>query len=397
MKIIDVVGGVYGEKCAFPDWNEYFGSAGRAAIGISEYVDQVRLHTIIEPTHARTVRTKFESFGVDLAAQAGTQMIGFDYLHTLSRPEIFPHPLSITQEPSFTVEADTAIYFGMMECTPKVIAETCVYDPQSAADPKRFRETGSAAKRLAVVANARELELMTGKTGDAGAKELLEAEDAEVVIVKKGMHGAGVYERSGSIGSVSAYKSDSVFSVGSGDVFVSAFGLAWALEGYSPVDAARYASKAVAGYVETCSLPFSSIHNSVESHRDPIIPTSKSIYLAGPFRELGQRAIVNEAREFFLANDQEVFSPVHDIGHGPANEVVRRDLEALDASDAVFAILNGSSPGTLFEVGYAVNAGKPVVCVAQNMKENDMKLPVGSGCLVHTDFVSALHQMVWHK
>ena len=58
----------------------------------------------------------------------------------------------------------------------------------------------------------------------------------------------------------------------------------------------------------------------------------------------------------------------------------------------VVAILNDNSPGTVFEVGYAAALGKPVFCIAQNAPKNDLKLPEGTSCTIHKDFVTGLHE-----
>ena len=57
----------------------------------------------------------------------------------------------------FHVKAQVAIQFGMMECSPTVDAEICVFDPQSPNNPSGFRSCGSNAKRLAFIANAEKL------------------------------------------------------------------------------------------------------------------------------------------------------------------------------------------------------------------------------------------------
>lgn len=38
-----IVGGVYVERCIEPPWNEVFGSAGRAAMALSDAVPDLRL------------------------------------------------------------------------------------------------------------------------------------------------------------------------------------------------------------------------------------------------------------------------------------------------------------------------------------------------------------------
>jgi nucleoside 2-deoxyribosyltransferase len=61
----------------------------------------------------------------------------------------------------------------------------------------------------------------------------------------------------------------------------------------------------------------------------------------------------------------------------------------------VLAILNGADVGTVFEVGYAVCRGLPVVVLAQNMRAEDLKMVDGSGCTIVEDLVSAIYHVVW--
>ena len=397
MSQVDVIGGVYGESCAFPFWNEVYGSAGRAAAGLGIHVDNVVLHSVLPPLQQKRLTLFFNAFDVDVEWRDGTQFVGFDYLHCMSDPMISPSLGNIEVVPAFKVKADVAILFGMMECCPKVEAVTCVYDPQSPGSPKRFRETGSTADRLAFVANAQEIRKLTGMEINEGAMGLARSEGAEIVVAKCGLAGARIFDQNGEIGSVPAFVTKNVFTIGSGDVFVAAFTLAWAIRGAHPVEAARYASLAVAEYIETSSLPLLSMDEAQTRNRLPVEVNLGEVYLAGPFRELGQRVTIDEARTLLSGMGLRVFSPVHDIGHGPAHQVVKQDLEALDRCDCVLAILKGSSPGTVFEVGYAIAKGKPVFCVAQNMRENDLKLPSGAGAIIHNDFVSAIHQLAWRK
>lgn len=295
------------------------------------------------------------------------------------------------------MKSEAAVLFGMMECRPTVDADYCFYDPQSPQAPKRFTETGSRAKNLTIIANSREIELLTGKNGDQGAEELLRSENAQTVIRKAGLDGAFVYERGEQMQHVPAYEANRVFTIGSGDVFVAAYAFAKAIEKQSSLEAARFASWSVARYLESSSLPIRPMADFVAATLKPVQPRGGTVYLAGPFRELGQRVLIDEARQIIASLGMSPFSPVHDIGHGPAEAVVQKDLDAIKSCDAMFAILNGSSPGTVFEVGYAVALGKPVYCVAQNMSENNLKLPVGSGAIVETDFITALHKMAWRS
>jgi nucleoside 2-deoxyribosyltransferase len=120
-----------------------------------------------------------------------------------------------------------------------------------------------------------------------------------------------------------------------------------------------------------------------------------TVYLAGPFFDIGQRWLVEEANDYLLEMGANVFSPVHEVGPGPADIVAPEDIKGLERSDVVFAILNGMDPGTIFEVGYAVKKGIPVVGLAQNVRLEDLKMMEGTGCEIHSDFASAIYRAIW--
>ncbi len=397
MTAIDVVGGVYGERCAFPDWNQIYGSAGRAAAAASATVDTVRLHTVLAPLIEPTARATLEQYGVELHARVGEQAIGFDYLHCLADPVISPGAGAIARQPTLEVEAELIVSFGMIECDVRTRSAKCVYDPQSPTRPAGFRSQGSQADHLTFIANGSEATALTGLGPLQAGQKLLELERAEIVIIKNGARGATLFQSGQEPYHVPAYFAERVFTIGSGDVFVAAFAQAWMIAGADPREATDYASRAVAAYVESSALPMSSHAETRAQGRRAVTLKGGKIYLAGPFRETGQRYLIDDARQRLIALGMDVFSPVHDIGHGPAEKVVRLDLEALDACDAVFAILNGTTPGTLFEVGYARAKGSEVFCVAQNMRDADLKFPLGSGCAVYSDYVTALHQLAWRS
>src|SRR3546814_11154737 len=85
------------------------------------------------------------------------------------------------------------------------------------------------------------------------------------------------------------------------------------------------------------------------------------VYLAAPFFDLAQRWLVEEARSNLLDMGAQVFSPVHEVGPGPASIVAHEDIAGLEAADVVFSVLNGVDPGTILDVGYAVKRGIPVL------------------------------------
>ncbi len=393
MRSVNVIGGVYGERCAFPPSEDVYGSGGRAAAGLADHVDIVRLHTMLPRDEKERFNVRLHALGVDVVAKESKKLIGFDYLHCLASPVITPPTLDIQRQDPLHVEAKVAVLFGMIECTATVKADVCVYDPQSPTKPVGFRASGSQANRLAIVANAHEIALLTGKSGVEAARELLAREQAEVVVVKNGIHGAIAVDGYQKEYKVPAYVTTMRFKIGSGDIFTAAFALAWAIEKKPPAIAADYASRAAANYMDTDVVPMRPAHDATIKNRNPVEINQKHVYLAGPFRNIGQRAIINEARSILRNFGMKVFSPVHDIGHGPACRVVKQDLDALQNADVVVAILNGNSPGTVFEVGYAAALKKPIFCIAQNVPENDLKLPRGANCEIYDDLVSGLHAL----
>lgn len=397
MTRIDIVGGVYRERCSFPEWNQIFGSAGRAAVALSAHVDTVVLHTFVSDGEVASVEANFGGFGVDVHSINRTQEIGFDYLHSLSTPEIWPEASKRSVASGHNIIAETVIYFGALEADSEVEAKFCVYDPQSPNDPKYFKETGSKADRLAIILNWSEARKLTNLFDEKDVVEKIFQEDEpEILIIKNGLHGAKYFSITES-GHIPAYKSLTSFTIGSGDVFVAAFCLSWAVFGIDIKSATDFASKATSKYVSTMSLPIISTSAVNDEEWEAASVTGGKVYLAGPFRELGQRAMVNDARDRIHSLGMRVFSPVHDIGHGTAEEVVQKDLDAIRECDVIFAFLNGSSPGTVFEVGFARGIDKPVYCVAQNMRASDVKLPEGSHCNIYGDYVSALFNMAWRK
>jgi hypothetical protein len=394
-RTLSIVGGIYIEECIQPSWDFVMGSAGRAALAVSGILTG-RLNLV------SYVSSKMRKAADDLAASSGATLIphdsgyavSFKYLHSLSTPIIRPSPDRMQAHQPILVEGEAVLRYGMLEGDAIVHADVAVYDPQSAFGAVRFGQNGSTARRLAIVMNRAEAASMTGKTDPHEAAAASLDEGAEVVIVKMGSHGALVATKDRTK-NIPAFESKHVWKIGSGDVFSSTFAAYWSCEGLDPFSAAEAASRATAYYCETRSLPAPRFDDLMQGTNAAVTPRSGKVYLAGPFFDLGQRWLVEETR--FLLRDlgADVFSPVHDVGSGVASQVVPSDIEGLEAADVVFAILNGRDPGTLFEVGYARKRGIPVVALAQNVTDEDLKMVDGTGCEIFDDYVSALYHAIW--
>lgn len=394
MSALLVVGGVYRERCIWPDWRRTFGSAGRAASAVASLVDSVEVLTPAPPEVAAEYEAEARLDGVKVRLAPAAPSLLFDYVHGLSTPTISPAPAAPPPPGVFDTAAPVVLRFGMLEASARVRAEMCVYDPQSAFGPEAFAANGSHAARLAVVGNRGEVSALGGNPDPVSAAGSMLASGTEVVVVKAGSAGAYVVTGSG-VRTVPARLTYNVWPIGSGDVFAAAFTVAWALDGRPPEEAADFASYAVADYVESMSLPISPALRSARPPRQPVTAKGGRVYLAGPFFSMGQRWLVDEARRGLRELGMQVFSPLHDIGRGAAHEVAPADIAALKGCGSVLALLDGLDSGTLFEVGYARAIGLPVYGLAQVTSEEDLKMVTGSGCQVFTDFVTCLHHCAW--
>jgi hypothetical protein len=393
--MITVTGGVYREKCFDQPTNEILGSGGRAAIALTDLA-KIRLYTYRAKEFSGHFHELEQAFLVESEGLWTEWGIEFDYLYSLGAPRITPTPATITQHPDLIVEGDVILRFGMLEGSARISGNRVVYDPQSAFNPRPFSENGSTAKTLAVILNREEGWGLTGKNDPGEIAEVLLSDwGAQVVVVKMGTHGAMVVTREGSPALVPAYRSEQVWKLGSGDVFSAVFTYFWGLGKRDPIEAAELASRATAYYCAVGSVPLPSDHRSWAADAPPTSKRTGKVYLASPFFTLGERWLVNQVRDQLMSMGMEVFSPLHDVGEGPAISVAKPDLDGLDECSVVLAIMNGNDPGTIFEVGYAIAKEKPIICLAQNVPEEDLKMPAGSGCRVYNNIVTAIYQTVW--
>jgi hypothetical protein len=322
-------------------------------------------------------------------------MFEFRYRHSLSRPLDTALDKGVYELTRLQVEADAILMYGMMEGNPNVCGHWVVYDPQSHYGAVPFRQSGSVAEHLAIVANRSEAQKLSGGESDinkAGEKLL---EDAEVVIIKNGPHGAYVFTRDRAVHRVPAYKTKRTFLIGSGDVFSAAFAFAWMIERRTPEEAADIAAKATAFYCQSATVPVPAVLPAGFHEGEVIVGRSPRIYLAGPFFSLQQVWMIEEALTCLTQQGATVFSPYHDVGFGPTTLVAQADIDAIEDCDSIFALLEDHDPGTIFEIGYARARGKPVVAFAPSTDPVHVTMFAGSGCKLFDDFVTAIYAAIW--
>lgn len=390
-----VVGGTYSEYCYHPEWHQIFGSGGRGAATLTRLgVQDVSLKTCITRKEKRAIQATLAPYNVKIDAVESGALYEFIYTHPLSEPYLKPYPVRPVNYQK-SIHADTALVYGMLEGIPRISAKRIVFDPQSETDATKPLKLINAIEKLAAVLNKKELAIWS-RTDDValGAKKLISKERVDVVVVKQGPFGCLVMDGK-STQSVPVFPSTNVFKIGSGDVFSAAFAKFWALDGKSPIEAARNASRCTSMYCNSKSLDGIAHYDesglkSLKKKKSPII------YLAGPFFSLGQRILVEEARRSLLSLGVEVFSPLHDVGTDASPDVIaREDLRGLERSTAVLALISDLDPGTIFEIGFARARQIPVVAYGEGIKNEHLTMLVGSNCICSEDFCSALYNAVW--
>lgn len=398
---ITVVGGIYVERCIFPADDVIFGSGGRAAATLKSLEPDVTLVSFVGANAKPAIEYEAEhSWGVSLMQHAIPEIVSFEYYHGLSTPVIRPEILPFEEIEPVEVAGKAILQFGMLEGDAVINGEFVVFDPQNPHNPVPFGANGSSAKHLAYVLNAHEAKALTGKSdGVAAAAQILEREGADVVVIKSGAYGAK-YFCDGVSGEIPAFETDRVWPIGSGDVFAAVFAHYWATERVEVKLAVSYASRAASLYCSSRSLNINVDQLTAKGFCFPeIIPkriaSDTSIYLAGPFFTMGQLWLVDQARCVLESFGCSVFSPYHVVGLGDAETVVPQDIAAIEESNVVLALCDGLDPGTIFEVGYAVKKGIPVVAFAEQASDEAMKMLVGTGCKLSRDFASSIYHTQW--
>ncbi|WP_371435202.1 PfkB family carbohydrate kinase [Polaromonas sp.] len=328
------------------------------------------------------------------------ESLGFRYVHDSSNPDISPSPLPC-EEP-IRLAAQKVVRFGMLEGDAIVDADMAVYDPQSPNGPVPFSENGSKARRLAIVLNSSEAKLLAKTSTESVedcARTIAHLEGAEVVIIKQGPLGAFVWDQ-GKSELIPAYLTSTVWKIGSGDCFVAHFAYGWMAKGESAAAAAAKASKATAYYCQYQALPAPVQLDGFNP--EPLLPSAaylnggnRHLYLAGPFFDLPQIWMIEEALRNLRELGFKVFSPFHDVGMGSAKDIAHQDLKALDKSDIVFAIADGVDAGTMFEVGYARAKKIPVIVYSERESEENLKMPEGTDCTICDNYTTALYKTLW--
>jgi hypothetical protein len=360
-----IAGGLYQEICLHPAWNALFGSGGRAAQALAALGSKTTLHSYFENDQSISLEPYLDR-GIALDLHPRQSPIAFAYFHPLSTPHL--EPRNIAQETSFHVEADTVLRFGLVEGDAIVSARRAVFDPQGWHSPLHFRENGSQANEVALVLNTQELLSRTGTTDiEVAAGELIKAGVASIVVVKQGVRGAIVVDGRQPTRIIPAFRSPSVFKIGTGDVFSSIFAHYWGCQCEDAATAAEQASLGVAYYAQYRDFPRERLDRSAA----PVgcwLRGSVAVWAATD--TLGRHYMLQET----------------------LHRLVRTN--SLDRRYAALLVLADGLSGDVFDMlDLVASAALPVVLLDEARRGEPEGLP--PMVAVTRDFTTALYQVAW--
>ncbi len=365
-----IAGGVYAERCIAPSSEVMMGSAGRACLALRGHA-KVELHTF--HPDANDVRA---NFGRNAIVHPADEMISFDYLHPLARPRISPVPLPTAGLAH--VAGNLVLRYGCLEGDFRVDAETAVYDPQNGRRSQNFGENGSTAGRLAIVLNADEVRALSGIDAvDHAGPSLRLAANADVVVVKQGAAGASVFDAQGAT-RVPAYRTTSLYKIGSGDVFSAMFALYWGVRRMRTADAADLASRQVAAYVSTRNLPCPAEPPSAW----PAItrPSGLKVRIVADGDDAPALWIVDSATEALQCLGASVVTD-------------RSGVASFMATDVVLALVRDERGAAISEARHAAASGLPVILHAE--RDEAVKAAIEAGFAPITDLAAAIYASTW--
>lgn len=399
-----VTGGTYQEVCEFPRDRCLFGSGLRSAAAIGEVAPEtVDLYTYVGENMVTEANRIASTYNFNLQPTKIPKTITFHYLHNHSHPvrnsNLTPHERTLGP-----ISGDAILRFGLVEGTAVVEGDRVVYDPQSEG-AEQFHKNGSQAEKLALVLNRREASSFSGADN---IKEMLDylssgEHSADIVVIKCGTAGAIVRYDNKTV-EIPVYETDTVWNIGSGDVFSAMFAIYWAEQKRPAEEAAENASLATAYFCSTRELPIPTNPTDVDgfdpTRRGPTIDKNgPKIYLASPFFNPGEFWLMEEMEKILSEEGADVFAPYFDVGHVEDYEdqttIAQKDLKALEQADVLLALLDTNDPGTLFEIGYARKQGIPVVVYKTELNHSQSTMLEGTGCRLYSDISTTVFKTIW--
>lgn len=394
--MINVIGGTYREINYDDVSEEIFGSGFRGAKFLLENKNAVNFITSGNNEIEKFLKENQKVYSnLKFKRHTYDEIITFQYSFALDEPSISPSLLNISKTENWKFRGDDVVAFGMLESDYKIDCKRAVYDPQTSIKPKKFIEFGKAEELIYIV-NRNEAQSISGSKEIEDIKSyFFQKENATAFIIKNGPYGATLYCISDEF-HIPCYITKNVNKIGSGDIFTASFGYYWMTKNLSLEEASLLASKSTAVYCDKkvyidCTDNFKFEYEEFRA-KDLF---EKQIYLASPFFALSELILVDKIREALLSFGVKVFSPFHDIGLGEATTIAKKDIEGINNSDVIFAVLDNLDSGTLIESGFSMANGKKIIGYYRSCDESKLLMLKPGDFTTNSNLTTALYQTIW--
>lgn len=394
-----IIGGSYKEVCDLYDDKPHLKGSGLRALEVFMELGwdgNLTYHSCIGKNKP-ILESIYHRENIKLMLQ-DSQDVTFCYDHPFRMTSVYPRPdVLFYNKKRIEAEDENMLVFGMIDADFKVKAKKAVFDPQTTVMMPSYRGNGSEAEELVMVLNASEAKALSEREDLMEQRTVIfEKENCQALVIKQGVKGAMLFRNKDDDGvQVPVFMTPKVNSIGSGDVFTATFAYKW-FNGCALEEAAMTASKAVACFVAPHTVK--GLKDALAIFNYPALEYKREgqVYLAGPFFSYSQKWLIGQFYRALLGEGVKVFSPLHDVGIGEAQEVTEPDIEGLNDSNVVLAVVDGLDSGTLFEIGYAVSKGKKVVAYVQNESKKSLLMLEGTHCDIETDFTTAIYKASWY-
>lgn len=252
-------------------------------------------------------------------------------------------------------------------------------------DPKPNEKSIEDAKKCLryvdiLLVNEEESQLITETNTLSEAIECLSNLNLKYVVIKRGDKGCILINEQRKVKSIPAFNSNVKCTLGSGDVFGGVLAANY-IENKDIEYSIKIASCAAANFIECNDIELMcdkrTLEKEVICRKENVMLKKVKAYLASPFFSQQELNWVKYIKGVLEEVNIDVFSPFHENGLLKRNssdilkkEVFDKDIEAIDKSDIIVALLDNNDTGTYFEIGYAYKNEIPIV----GLKTSDSNL-----------------------
>lgn len=367
--------------------NYRWGGAGLyAAIAAAKQGVEVDLLTVLGDEVSPYSRAGWEALGIsfccakyeDAYSLPKYLITGFgQYMHKVSRP-MTEVRLNIDYSPDLPRDCNALLIFPLNHSLPENLCHKAIeHRVPIFLDPKPNEASINEARRLlphvdVLLVNEEEATMLSGfRDGESAAKTLI-GQGVKKVVIKRGVRGCLVVEGA-ILKNVPAFKSEAICTLGSGDVFAGALVASYMQNG-NLLESVEIASCVAAHFIERIA-PEGALTKLAAEHEMKKRPKihvpdtdNKYIYLAGPFFCEQERIWVDRVCVALESAGLQIYSPSRENGiitlsstEAERERTFISDLELIEQSKVVVALLDHEDSGTHFEIGYAHKKGIPVI------------------------------------